>query len=116
MLSFSHASATLVSDGLACSNVRFLRRPHVKQSWQQVLLVLDHEHKLDLSLGNMDGTLVQAPQYAGVGYDSPHKRYGTKVSLRTEREGVPLTCMTFKGNRQRHCRSESHHEQTSGWS
>jgi hypothetical protein len=52
-----------------------------------------------LSLGNLDGSLVQSPQYAGVGYDSQHKRYGTNISLLTDKQGVPLTNMTFKGNR-----------------
>lgn len=72
---------------------------HLKQSWQHILLLLDREGQIDLSLGNMDGTLVQSPQYAGVGYDSQHKRYGTNISLLTEKNGLPLTNMTFKGNR-----------------
>ena len=63
-----------------------------------VLLLLDQEGQLDLSLGNMDGTLVQAPQYAGVGYDSQHHRYGTNISLLTEKNGLPLSNMTFNGN------------------
>ena len=75
------------------------KRGQLKLVWQQTLIVLDHEGKLDLSLGNLDGTLVQAPQYQGVGYDSQHKRYGTNISLLTERNGVPLTDMTTKGNR-----------------
>lgn len=72
---------------------------YLKLTWQQVLVLLDHEGKLDLSLGNLDGSLVQAPQYAGVGYDSQHHRYGTNISLLTEKHGLPLTNMTFKGNR-----------------
>ena len=75
------------------------KRGQLKLVWQHILVMLDHEGKLDLSLGNMDGTLVQAPQYAGVGYDSQHHRYGTNISLLTERNGLPLTNMTFKGNR-----------------
>ncbi len=75
------------------------KRGQLKLVWQNVLVVLDHEGKLDLSLGNLDGTLVQAPKYQGVGYDSQHKRYGTNISLLTERNGVPLTDMTSKGNR-----------------
>jgi transposase len=47
----------------------------------------------------MDGSLVQSPRYNGVGYDSQHHRYGTNVSLLTEKNGLPLTNMTFKGNR-----------------
>lgn len=72
---------------------------YLKTSWQQVLLLLDQEGQIDLSLGNLDGSLVQAPQYAGVGYDSQHHRYGTNISLLTERNGLPLTSMTFKGSR-----------------
>jgi transposase len=71
----------------------------LKLSWQRILLLLDHEGQLDLSLGNLDGSLVQGPQYAGVGYDSQHHRYGTNISLLTEKNGLPLTNMTFKGNR-----------------
>lgn len=72
---------------------------YLKLGWQHILVLLDHEGQIDLSLGNLDGTLVQAPQYAGVGYDSQHHRYGTNVSLLTEKNGLPLTSMTFKGNR-----------------
>ena len=76
------------------------QRGQLKLVWQHILVILDHEGKLDLSLGNLDGsTLVQSPQYQGVGYDSQHKRYGTNISLLTERNGVPLTDMTTKGNR-----------------
>jgi len=71
----------------------------LKLSWQHILLLLDREGQIDLSIGNLDGSLVQAPQYAGVGYDSQHHRYGTNISLLTERNGLPLTNMTFKGNR-----------------
>jgi len=71
----------------------------VKHAWQHVLLLLDHEGQLDLSLGNLDGTLVQAPKFAGTGYDSQHHRYGTNISLLTEKNGLPLTNMTTKGNR-----------------
>ncbi len=74
-------------------------RGQLKQTWQRVLLILDQAGKLDLSLGNLDGSLVQAPRYAGVGYDSQHHRYGTNISLLTEKHGLPLTNMTFKGNR-----------------
>jgi transposase len=72
---------------------------HLRVSWQRILLRLHGEGTLDLSLGNLDGSLVQAPQYAGVGYDAQHKRYGTNISLLTDKQGVPLVNMTFKGNR-----------------
>lgn len=75
------------------------KRGALKLVWQQILILLDREGQIDLSLGNLDGTLVQAPKYSGVGYDSQHHRYGTNISLLTERNGLPLTSMTFKGNR-----------------
>lgn len=75
------------------------KRGSLRVVWQQVLLLLDGEGELDLRLGNLDGSLVQSPQYAGVGYDSQHHRYGTNISLLTEKNGLPLTNMTFKGNR-----------------
>ena len=75
------------------------KRGQLKLVWQQLLVLLDREGRLDLSLGNLDGTLVQSPQYQGVGYDSQHHRYGTNVSLHTEKHGLPLASMTFKGSR-----------------
>jgi len=75
------------------------KRRAIKLVWQAVLVQLDREGKLDLSLGNLDGSLVQAPKFAGTGYDRQHKRYGTNISLLTERNGLPLTNMTTKGNR-----------------
>lgn len=72
---------------------------YVKLGWQHILLLLDQEGQLDLSLGNLDGSLVQSPRFAGTGYDSQHHRYGTNISLLTEKNGLPLTNMTFKGNR-----------------
>lgn len=75
------------------------KRGALKLVWQHILLLLDQEDELDLSLGNLDGSLVQSPQYAGVGYDSQHHRYGTNISLLTEKNGLPLASMTTKGNR-----------------
>jgi transposase len=75
------------------------KRGALKLVWQTVLVLLDHEGQVDLSLGNLDGTLVQSPKYQGTGYDSQHKRYGTNISLLTEKNGLPLTDMTTKGNR-----------------
>lgn len=72
---------------------------HLKHGWQHVLVILEREGQINLSLGNLDGSLVQSPKYAGVGYDSQHHRYGTNISLLTERDGLPLTSMTFKGSR-----------------
>lgn len=75
------------------------KRGALKIVWQHILVILDREGQIDLSLGNLDGSLVQSPKYAGAGYDSQHHRYGTNISLLTERNGLPLTNMTFKGNR-----------------
>jgi len=35
---------------------------YLKLSWQHVLVLLDQEGQLDLSLGNLDGSLVQSPR------------------------------------------------------
>ena len=59
------------------------KRGALKLVWQHVLVLLDHQGQIDLSIGNLDGSLVQAPQFAGVGYDKQHKRYGTNISLLT---------------------------------
>lgn len=72
---------------------------YLRTAWCRILILLDREGKIDLSIGNLDGSLVQSPQYQGVGYDSQHKRYGTNISLLTEKNGLPLANMTFKGNR-----------------
>ncbi len=75
------------------------RRGCLKVSWQRILVLLDRQGQVDLTVGNLDGSLVQSLKYAGVGYDSQHHRYGTNISLLTEKNGLPLTSMTFKGNR-----------------
>jgi transposase len=75
------------------------KRGALKLVWQHILMLLDHEGQIDLSLGNLDGSLVQSPKYQGVGYDTQHHRYGTNISLLTERNGLPLTNTIFKGNR-----------------
>lgn len=72
----------------------------LKLVWQHILVLLDRQGELDLSVGNLDGSLVQAPKYQGTGYDSQHHRYGTNISLLTEKHGLPLANMTTKGNRQ----------------
>jgi transposase len=71
----------------------------LKLIWQQILILLDKQGVLDLSLGNLDGTLVQSPKFQGTGYSSKHHRTGTNISLLTEKNGLPLTNMTAKGNR-----------------
>jgi len=71
----------------------------LKLVWQQVLVLLDKQGELDLSLGNLDGSLVQAPKFQGTGFSKKHQRTGTNISLLTEKHGLPLANMTAKGNR-----------------
>ena len=71
----------------------------LKLVWQHILVLLDRAGELDLSLGNLDGSLVQSPKYQGTGYSSKHQRTGTNISLLTEKHGLPLTNVLAKGNR-----------------
>jgi transposase len=71
----------------------------LKLVWQQILVLLDKQGELDLSLGNLDGSLVQSPKFQGTGWSAKHQRIGTNISLLTEKHGLPLTNMTVKGNR-----------------
>jgi transposase len=75
------------------------KRGGLKLVWQQILVLLDKQGELDLSVGNLDGSLVQSPRFQGTGYSSKHHRTGTNISLLTEKNGLPLTNMTAKGNR-----------------
>jgi transposase len=75
------------------------KRGALKLVWQQILVLLDRQGELDLSIGNLDGSLVQSPKFQGTGYSSKHRRTGTNISLLTEKNGLPLTNMTVKGNR-----------------
>jgi transposase len=75
------------------------KRGALRLVWQHSLVLLDIQGKLDLSLGNIDGSLVQAPKFQGTGYSKRHHRNGTNISLLTEKQGLPLTNMTAKGNR-----------------
>lgn len=71
----------------------------LKLVWQHILVLLDQQGVLDLSIGNLDGSLVQSPKYQGTGYSHKHQRTGTNISLLTEKNGLPLANMTAKGNR-----------------
>lgn len=76
------------------------KKAGIKASWQAVLKLLDKEGQVDLSLGNLDGSLVQSPKFKdGTGYSRKHKRTGTNVSVLTEKNGLPLADATTKGNR-----------------
>lgn len=69
-------------------------------TWQLILILLDKEQKIDLNVGNIDGSLVQSPNFKdGVGYSGKHHRNGTNISLITEKEGLPLVTNSIKGNR-----------------
>ena len=75
------------------------KRGALKLVWQEVLLILDKQGKLDLSLGNLDGSLVQSPKFQGTGFSKKHKRTGTNISLVTGKQGLPLANVLAKGNR-----------------
>lgn len=75
------------------------KRGQLKRIWQQVLLLLDRQGELDLSLGNLDGSLVQSPKFEGTGYNKRHHRNGTNISLATDKYGLPLANTLTKGNR-----------------
>jgi putative transposase len=67
--------------------------------WKTILKLLDQEGKLDLSLGHIDGSLVQSPKFRrGTGYSGKHHRTGTNAVLVTEKEGLPLANATIAGN------------------
>lgn len=68
--------------------------------WQTILKLLDLGKNLDLSLGNLDGSLIQSPNFKdGTGYSGKHHRMGTNLVMVTEKEGLPLTNAITKGNR-----------------
>ena len=70
-------------------------------TWQDILKLLDAEGAVDLTLGHIDGSLVQSPQFkSGTGYSGKHHRTGTNAVLATEKLGLPLASVTVKGNRQ----------------
>lgn len=75
------------------------RRGALKLVWQHILILLDRQGKVDLSLGHLDGSLVQSPKFQGTGYSGKHHRTGTNISLLTEKNGLPLVALTAKGNR-----------------
>lgn len=71
----------------------------LKLVWQHILVLLDKQGELDLSLGNLDDSLVQSPKFQGTGFSKKHERTGTNISLLTEKNGLPLVNVTAKGNR-----------------
>lgn len=90
-----HASATCW-----CRLCYWQKKRSIIVTWQTILKLLDREENLDLSLGNLDGSLVQAPSFKdGTGYSGKHHRTGTNLVMVTERDGLPLTNATTKGNR-----------------
>jgi transposase len=69
-------------------------------TWKQVLEMLHAKDKLDLSLGHIDGSLVQSPAFKdGTGYSGKHHRTGTNISLVTDKQGLPLANVLTAGNR-----------------
>jgi transposase len=75
------------------------KRGGLKLVWQQVLVILDKQGELDLTLGHLDGSLVQSPKVQGTGFSKKHKRTGTNISLVTDKQGLPLANVLAKGNR-----------------
>lgn len=76
------------------------RHRSVLLTWQSVLILLDREGQLDLTVGNIDGSLVQSPRFRdSAGYSGKHHRTGTNVVIATERAGVPLANAATRGNR-----------------
>jgi transposase len=76
------------------------KRAGIKASWQVVLKLLDRQGQIDLSLGSLDGTLVQSPSFKEcTGYSGKHHRTGTNISVLTEKDGLPLADSMAKGNR-----------------
>lgn len=71
----------------------------LKLVWQHILVILDKQGTLDLSLGHLDGSLVQSPKFQGTGYSNKHHRTGTNISLVTDKQGLPLANVLAKGNR-----------------
>lgn len=71
----------------------------LQANWQHVLSLLTCQRKLDLSVGNLDGSLVQAPRFEATGYSGKHHRWGTNMSLLTDKQGLPLTEVLSPGNR-----------------
>lgn len=68
--------------------------------WQSILSDLDDSGTLDLSVGNIDGSLVQSPKFRnGTGYSGKHHRIGTNVLLTTDKNGLPLSTHNMQGNR-----------------
>jgi len=76
------------------------RKRGLTLTWQIILKLLSHGDNLDLSLGNIDGSLVQSPKFKdGTGYSGKHHRTGTNLVMITEKDGLPLSNATAKGNR-----------------
>lgn len=75
------------------------KRGALRVVWQQILVLLDKQGTLDLSLGHIDGSMVQSPKFEGTGYSNKHHRNGTNISLVTDKQGLPLANVLAKGNR-----------------
>ncbi len=76
------------------------RQRAVILTWRKTLELLDRNGSIDLTLCNVDGSLVQSPHFQdGTGYSGKHHRIGTNLVMVTEKDGLPLTNTTAKGNR-----------------
>lgn len=72
---------------------------NLKHVWRQFLKVLDEQEVLDFTTGQLDASLVPSPQFKDTtGYSGKHKKTGTKLSLMTDHNGIPLGLEVVSGN------------------
>jgi transposase len=71
----------------------------LERVWRQLCQLLSQQGHLDMRLGNLDGSAVQTPRFAGTGYSGKHRRYATNLSLLTDKHGLPLSLVLSPGNR-----------------
>jgi transposase len=71
----------------------------LKYIWRDMLKVLDAQEQLNLETGQLDTSLVPSPQFSDTtGYSGKHKKTGTKLSLVSDHEGIPLGLEVVPGN------------------
>lgn len=68
--------------------------------WRQVLSLLLKLDRVNLSVGTIDGTLIQSFRFKQTtGYSGKHHHVGTKLSAVTDRQGLPLALVLAPGQR-----------------
>lgn len=79
--------------------VRFWQSHMLRGLWRTLLKHLDTASILDLQTGQLDASLVPAPQFHDTtGYSGKHKKTGTKLSLIADHNGLPLGLKVVAGN------------------